>query len=181
MKIPIIDAKSIYFNRNEPYVELTDHAGCVLMLVPTSVSTAYQLHHKSVHIALYDEKKRLCLRKTSTATDEYQWDISLSGIVYAEESYYDAAKRLLHNALEMHSPILLRQEAIQHKKGMYQEWLFFTAPVYRTVLQQYFSSSELLFIDEDEFLGLAEAFPSMFTAHLHLLNKQVALWYKGTP
>jgi len=82
-------------------VTIADHDNRVIGTLPRSVMRARNLIHRASYVIVFNDKNELFLQKRSALKDVYPgyWDIAAGGVVLANESYEEAARRELGEEL----------------------------------------------------------------------------------
>ncbi len=77
-------------------VEVLDHRGAVVDVVPRAVMRARNLRHRSVYIAVLD-RNRLLVHQRAAWKDVWpsRWDVAFGGVCAVGERWSDAARREL--------------------------------------------------------------------------------------
>lgn len=89
-------------------VTITDQNNQVIDALPRSIMRTRNLVHRASYVLVFNDKNEIFLQKRSNEKDVYPgyWDVAAGGVVLADESYEEAAKRELAEELGITGVVL---------------------------------------------------------------------------
>jgi isopentenyl-diphosphate delta-isomerase type 1 len=159
-------------NTKEEFLEVVDEDNQVIGIASRDEIHEKGLHHRSVHIFIFNTQGKLYLQKRSPSKDQYpeHWDTSAAGHTDPGESPLEAAQRELEEELGLNVPLT---EVLQYPACLETGWEFVTLFTARTdatirlnleeaTAGDYFTPDQLSRLLADPLQKIAPGFPVLY-------------------
>lgn len=164
-------------NRKQPsfevLLEVTDNTGSPLLIMPEEQVLRHRLRHKGVIVCLRNLHGQIFLYKRpqqASIPHGGLWSFAASGRVYAGESFYDTAERLLEDEVAVTGLELTEVARLEPttQTGNAEAAVFVTAR--SSVLPRIpeLGVQNGMYVDQEELRALLRDFPHMVTPFLQL-------------